>query len=120
MTETDALNAAYRERAQLVALLAGLYPSHIGYTDPAEPDWAVLIVELPTGQASWHIAPGDMPLFAHVQPTTRICRGWDGHTTEEKYERIQALVLAIESGVQPCVPYVPGVPAATAVGDTED
>ena len=105
-TSTDDLNAAYRERAQLVALLAALYPSHIGHTDPDEPDWAVVIVEVPTGQLSWHIAPGDMRLFSHVQRTSRICRGWDGHTAEEKYERIRELIIEIEGGLQPRVPLV--------------
>lgn len=46
--------------------------------DPAEPDWPVAYIELPTGQVSWH-----MP--AHPD-------SWDGHTTEEKFERIRALV----------------------------
>lgn len=90
-TPDQALNAAYRERAHLVALLAALYPSHIGYTDPAEPGWAVVTIETPAGQLSWHIAPGDLPLFEHVQPTSRISRGWDGHTTDEKYERVRRL-----------------------------
>ncbi|NUQ98289.1 MAG: hypothetical protein HOY79_17655 [Streptomyces sp.] len=96
MTETpDPLNAAYRERAHLVALLATWYPSHIGHTDPNAPDWAVLTVELPTGQACWHIAPDDMDLFAHVMPTPRYARGWDGHSAEEKYQRIDALAAQI-------------------------
>jgi len=112
MTDAEALNAAYRERAQLVALLASLYPSHIGHNDPNEPEWAVVTVELPTGQACWHVAPDDMHLFSHVQRTTRICRGWDGHTTEEKYERIRGLIAEIEGGLQPRVPFVAAFPAA--------
>jgi hypothetical protein len=87
----DALNAAYRERACLVALLAAQYTSHIGCTDPAAPDWPVVIVELPTGQVSWHINPADMGLFAHVGPKPHVSRGWDGHTTDEKYARIAKL-----------------------------
>lgn len=87
---------AYRERAHLVALLAALHPSHIGHTDPTAPDWAVVIVEAPGGQLSWHIAPRDMDLFTHVQPTNRICRGWDGHTADEKYERIRELTASTE------------------------
>ncbi|MCX5201074.1 hypothetical protein OG897_06305 [Streptomyces sp. NBC_00237] len=85
-------DGAYRERARLVAHLASLYPSHIGHTDPTAPDWAVVIIEAPTGQMSWHIAERDMDLFAHVEPTNRICRGWDGHTTDEKYERLAQLI----------------------------
>jgi hypothetical protein len=43
--------------------------------DPAEPDWPVAYIELPTGQVSWHLP-------AH--PVV-----WDGHTTPEKYARIR-------------------------------
>lgn len=42
--------------------------------DPNEPEWPVAYIELPTGQVSWH-----MP--QHPKP-------YDGHSTEEKYERI--------------------------------
>lgn len=83
-------DSVYRERAHLVAHLAALYPSHIGPNDPTAPDWAVLTVEAPTGQMSWHIAPSDMDLFEHV-PTTTAERDWDGHSTEEKYARLRAL-----------------------------
>ncbi len=98
MTEipSSPTQGVYRERAHLVALLAALYPSHIGYTDPTEPDWAVVIIEAPTGQLSWHIAPGDMDLFGHVQATSRICRGWDGHSTDEKYRRLRELAATTE------------------------
>lgn len=82
----------YNERARLVAFLATLYPSHIGYTDPDEPDWPVVIIETAAGQMSWHIAPEDVHLFDHVTQTNRYCRGWDGHTTEEKYARLTTLV----------------------------
>ncbi|MEU3656449.1 hypothetical protein AB0E67_27310 [Streptomyces sp. NPDC032161] len=87
----DQLDATYRERAHLVALLAALHPSHIGHTDPNTPEWAVVTIETPAGQMTWHIAPRDMDLFTHVQPTNRICRGWDGHTTDEKYARMRDL-----------------------------
>lgn len=86
-----ALNAAYRERAHLVAQMATQYPSHIGHSDPESPDWAVVTIEMPTGQACWHIAPDDMDLFAHVEPTPQSARGWDGHDTDEKYARVRKL-----------------------------
>jgi hypothetical protein len=44
--------------------------------DPAEPEWTVAFIELPTGQVSWH-------LQQHQQQ-------WDGHTTQEKRDRIYA------------------------------
>lgn len=82
------LDAAYRERAHLVAHLATCYKATIGYTDPDEPDWAVILIDLPAGQVAWHISPEDMELFGHVR---RDDDGvWDGHTTEEKYRRLDA------------------------------
>ena len=89
--QADALRAVYRERAHLLAFIASLFPSHIGYTDPSEPDWAVLIIETPAGQLSWHIAPDDLELFTHVSTTSSMCRSWDGHSTDEKYRRVRAL-----------------------------
>jgi hypothetical protein len=90
------LTAAYRERAQLVALLAAIYPSTWGI-DPDWTDWHVVYVQLPTGQASWHISPKDRDLFPHVSGPAG---DWDGHTTDEKYQRIRQLVadLTPENG----------------------
>lgn len=42
--------------------------------DPKEPDWPVVFVELPTGQVSWHLE--------------QYKGEWDGHTTEQKYDRV--------------------------------
>jgi hypothetical protein len=88
-----AADTVYRERAHLVAHLAAVYPSCIGYTDPSEPDWAVVTIDLPTGQACWHVAPDDMDLFGHVTATNAEL--WDGHSTAEKYERIDAHTRAL-------------------------
>lgn len=74
----------YRERAHLLAHLAACYPSHF-QSDPEAPDWPVLFISLPTGQACWHIAPEDLDLFPHVGEGGDT---WDGHTTDEKYERL--------------------------------
>ncbi|MFE3578742.1 hypothetical protein [Streptomyces vinaceus] len=95
-------DGAYRERARLVAHLASLYPSHIGHTDPAAPDWAVITIEAPTGQMCWHIAPADLPLFDHVQTTYPGWGNqyiWDGHTTEQKYERLHELTVRPAKGL---------------------
>jgi hypothetical protein len=93
----DPVRAVYRERAHLVAHLAACYPSVIGYTDPSEPEWAVVIVMMPTGQAAWHISPGDMDLFGHVDRTEENL--WDGHSTEEKYARLDAETRLLTPGV---------------------
>lgn len=82
------MDSVYRERAHLVAHLAASYPSTIGYHDPKEPDWAVVIIDLPTGQASWHVSPDDMDLFTSVKRSE--INTWDGHSTEVKYARLDA------------------------------
>jgi hypothetical protein len=46
--------------------------------DQAEPEWPVVYIELPTGQVSWHMPQHPVP--------------YDGHSTEEKYRRIQEYV----------------------------
>ena len=83
----EALAALYRERAHLVAHLAAYYPATAGYTDPRAADWLVVTVEMPEGQASWHISKADVDLFEHV---ARDDARWDGHSTAEKYERVRA------------------------------
>jgi hypothetical protein len=86
------MDSVYRERAHLVAHLAAIYPSVIGYSDPTEPDWAVVYVKTAEGQMSWHISPDDMDLFGHVPHGDLVT--WDGHTTEEKYARLDRLTAA--------------------------
>jgi len=83
-------DGAYTERNRLVALLARLYPSGLRKTDI--PDWHpswhnCVYVDLPTGQASWHFHDNDAHLFEGLPP---YAGEWDGHTTDEKYERIAA------------------------------
>ena len=90
------MDNVYRERAHLVAHLGAIYPSVIGYNDPAEPDWPVVYVKTPEGQLSWHISPDDADLFEHVPFGNLITAQavWDGHTTEEKYERLRRLTAS--------------------------
>lgn len=84
-------DGAYRERAQLLADDATTYPAVLApATDLNEPGWWLLFITRPTGQGSWHIHPRDLDLFAHVEPVAADDprAQWDGHTTEQKYERI--------------------------------
>jgi hypothetical protein len=84
-------DGAYRERAQLLALLATHYPAVLAPApDVDEEGWQILYLDLPTGQASWHIAPRDGDLLGHlaVAPADDPRAQWDGHTTAEKYGRI--------------------------------
>ncbi|MFB7739560.1 hypothetical protein ACFC08_35475 [Streptomyces sp. NPDC056112] len=93
MSTPDPMGTVYRERAHLVAHLAALYPSTIGLTDPSEADWAVVTVNTPEGQMCWHISPNDYDLFEHVPRS--LDAAWDGHTTEEKYARLDAHTRAL-------------------------
>lgn len=70
----------YEVRYPLVWKALSLALSH-GYAagvrfDPADPEWPVVYIELPTGQTSWHMPQHPVE--------------WDGHTTAEKYRRIRA------------------------------
>lgn len=91
---TDALNAAYRERAHLVALLAAIYPSEMHENPDADyDDWPIVMVQTPAGQMAWHLAPNDVDLFDHVKFETTA--EWDEHTTDEKYARIRKLTAEV-------------------------
>lgn len=91
----DAKEAAYHERDQCIALIARLLHAlssrvGLGKHDPADTSWEsdwtnIIFLDLPTGQVSWHIHDSELHLFeglpAYPQP-------WDGHTTPEKYRRV--------------------------------
>lgn len=81
----------YWERNRLVRLLASLYPS--GQRKTAIEGWDAewhncIFIDLPTGQASWHIHERQMDEFASLPEYTKP---WDGHSTAEKYDRVLAL-----------------------------
>src|ERR1035437_1329232 len=86
-------DGAYRERDQLVALLSKVFPSHLAIHEKEweeEVGWSnIVCVHLPTGDASWHIPDSELPMFSHL--VVRESH-FDGHTTEEKYERLAAYV----------------------------
>ena len=89
-------DGAYRERAQLLAWLAAVYLDNTVITpaaDVTEPGWQLLYIHIGDRQLSWHIAPRDTDLFAHVQhvPADHPRAQWDGHTTDQKYEYIRWL-----------------------------
>jgi len=87
-------DAVYRERDRLVAALSKCYPSHMKWHH--DPDWEdgwrnIVCVHLPTGQATWHIRDDERyPLFGHLLFDQPECK-WDGHSTDEKYQRLAAL-----------------------------
>lgn len=98
---------AYWERNQLVAALSKLFPAWLSrhpYDDKNwENDWRwIVFIEIPTmewtgipdnrvdltRQLSWHIHDSELPNFAHLTMKENV---WDGHSTEEKYRRLQLI-----------------------------
>jgi hypothetical protein len=85
-------DAVYTERNRLVAALCKFLPSRLMKAGDAEEGWNfIVVIDGPTGQMSWHIPDSEMYLFDDVLPYVNEVYAWDGHTTEEKYERLAAL-----------------------------
>ncbi|MEU3979663.1 hypothetical protein AB0465_18360 [Streptomyces griseoviridis] len=85
----------YRERAYLLGGYVGMFGGVFSHTDLQAPEYPVLYIETPKGQTSWHIHPDDKDCFDGLKVPTVKEYPWDGHSTEEKYMRIQALNLLI-------------------------
>lgn len=84
---------AYRERNHLAAFLSHLYPAGTKATNiPGwDKEWqGCVYVDLPTGQVSWHYHEREAHLFAHLPVYEKE---WDGHCSEEKYERLARAAL---------------------------
>lgn len=90
-------DGAYRERAQLLAWLTALYASHAVLVPALDIDdedgWHLLFFNVAGRQMSWHISPRDTELFKHVElvDVGDARAQWDGHTTDEKYQRIRTM-----------------------------
>lgn len=81
------------------ALIALGYDAGLGKHDPNDANWDedwrnIVYIEFPGKlggmdfpvQASWHIHDSELEMFSFL-PTYK--GSWDGHTTKEKYQRIQ-------------------------------
>lgn len=83
----------YGERDRLVCALSKLFPSHLARHPEEDKEWEddwrwIVCIHLPAGQATWHIHDSERDWFNHLE----VEKGhWDGHTTEEKYKRIEEL-----------------------------
>jgi hypothetical protein len=88
MTEqSSTLNDAYFDRNQAVMALAKLAMQQ-GYKagiriDPNEPDWPVMMVDLPSGQVGWHLPKNEL-----VGAWPEYDQAWDGHNLNEKRQRL--------------------------------
>lgn len=96
---TEEKDGAYWERDQLVATLSRLYPAWLERHSDEDKEWEdewrwIVFIEIPTqdsrpGQLSWHIHDSELPYFDHLK--RRQGNSWDGHTKEEKYERLRLI-----------------------------
>lgn len=90
LEELDArITNAYTERDKCIALLTQM-AQKLGLntgirTDDLDPSWPIVYIDLPSGQVSWHVNEHELPWFAHLPLYEKA---WDGHATEEKYERV--------------------------------
>ncbi len=92
--QSSTLNDAYFDRNQAVMAMARM-ALQLGYRvglkqDPEEPDWPVLMIDLPTGQVGYHLpgkeVVGNWPEYKDE---------WDGHSLAEKRERIKKFLAAV-------------------------
>lgn len=89
-------NGAYAERNELAVLVAAMARAlglRSGWRlDPsAEHGWQTLVmVELPSGQVSWHLPDSERGLAESLLPATRY---WDGHTKAEARQRIREAIF---------------------------
>lgn len=88
-------DGAYAERNQCVGLIAKfalVLGYKVGIAKTAIEGWSedwhgCVYIDLPTGQVSWHYHDSDAWLFSFLPP---YGSAWDGHSTPEKYERVNA------------------------------
>ena len=88
-------DGAYLERNKVVAALAKCFPAGRARTaiEGWSADWhGCVYIDLPTGQVSWHYHDSQAALFDFLP---KYAGKWDGHTTEQKYERVAALQSAL-------------------------
>jgi len=90
----DEKHGAYAERNNLVAALSKLFPASLERHPDEDTSWDdewrwVVYIDLPSGQVSWHIRDSEVTQFDHLKRFQG--RKWDGHTTPEKYARLEAL-----------------------------
>jgi hypothetical protein len=99
-----AKDKAYSERNKVVAALAVLLSRNIfrntsvgvAQHDINDKDWeadwrTILVIELPTGQVTWHFHDSEKHLLEGL-PEVKDYK-WDGHSAEEKYKRLLDFLL---------------------------
>ena len=92
---TNKKESVYKERNMLVYFLSQMYSS-ILYHDPTNNgSWPnnirwIIYIFTPEGQLSWHVSDEEYEKYFKYLPVTDV-NPWDGHTTEQKYNRLNRL-----------------------------
>ncbi len=89
--QSNSKEEAYLDRNLVVMTLAKLakqqgYPVGIKQ-DPQQPEWPVIMIDLPSGQVSWHI-----PVTELIDFLPDYQGEWDGHTLQQKRERVKDFI----------------------------
>jgi len=88
------LNEVYHQRAMAVQA-AVIFAQKIGLetgirTPTEDPDWPVLVIDIKEGEIAWHMHKDDLFI------THKLEKPYDGHTDEEKDDRIKKLYSLIK------------------------
>jgi hypothetical protein len=86
------IDPAYYERNKLVRFLASLFPAGIAHN--------CVYIDTPEGQLSWHYHDEEAHLFSALPPYEKP---WDGHSTLEKYLRLERLTVRRKNAPEPDV-----------------
>jgi hypothetical protein len=96
--ESFSKDQAYWERDQLLAALSKVFPAWLARhpdSEEWEDDWRNIVViagitqDFKVVQMTWHIHDSELSNFLHLKWDVDF--KWDGHTTDEKYERLARL-----------------------------
>jgi len=106
LVPAELLDQAYQERNLCMLLAARLalalgWRAGLGKHNADDPEWErewtnILFLDTPAGQLSWHLHDSELP---DTQAFRSYSAPWDGHTTQEKYARVRAL-LDPRTGIQ--------------------
>ncbi len=90
--QISTLDKVYFDRNQAVMAMARLALQQ-GYkaglrVDSNDPDWPVLMIDLPTGQVGYHLPKNEVT----VEDWPEYDKEWDGHSLVEKRMRMEKFI----------------------------
>lgn len=98
-------DAAYTERNKLAVLLAHTaflrgWKAGRSWDLFGEPGWQnVVIIDLPTGQVSWHVGQADVE-STRLRTLPKYDGKYDGHSTDEKWARVSEYIRELTAGFE--------------------